>query len=74
MKKLLALFAVAVLVFISCRKEVTCTCKDHSGNLVKRSSLKSNKQETNAFKADCEKTKVSSLSGTTTVYTPCVLE
>lgn len=73
MKKILFLSSMLCLFLNSCRKEVTCTCKDAAGTVVKYTSLKSNKKETDAFKADCEQTKTASFSGTVTVYTPCTV-
>ena len=73
MKNKLFLLSVLCLLFNACRKEVTCTCKDANGTTVKYDSLKSNKKETDAFKADCAKTKTATFSGTTTVYTPCTV-
>jgi hypothetical protein len=73
MKRKLFLYSATCLFIYSCKREVSCTCKDANGSVVKYSSLTSNKSDREVFKAECEKTKTATYSTTATVYTPCTV-
>jgi hypothetical protein len=71
MKKAI-IFCSSLLLIASCRKQVTCTCKDHKGAVIKSDQQTGKEFENEIFKSECEKTKTRSYNDTGLVmYTPC---